>query len=126
MIDDAEIKARLEAVLESIFCPVAGCWSLHGCRCECFHDSDAETYVLEAWPVAVDEPVEAEGNGHGGDDTVLYELAEFDFTELGKQIPLEHFHFSQRRSVFEIGWQEGGQKLELRVHIVPMEFDDGR
>ena len=55
---------------------------------------------------------------------MLYELAEFDFTELGKQIPLEHFHFSQRRSLFEIGWQERGYQLELRVHIVPIEVDE--
>jgi hypothetical protein len=124
MIDDAEINARLEAVLESILCPIAGCWSFHGCHYECYYDNDAEAYVLEAWPVAVDEPVEVEGNGHSGDEAVRYELAEFDFTELGKQIPLEHFHFSQRRSIFEIAWQERGQQLELRVHIVPMEVDE--
>lgn len=29
--DDAKIEARLEEVLESIFCPIGGCWSLHGC-----------------------------------------------------------------------------------------------
>jgi hypothetical protein len=33
--------------------------------------------------------------------------------------PLESFHFSQRRAVFEIGWKEFGQYLELRVHIEP-------
>ena len=27
---DASIKARLEEVLQSIICPVSGCWGLHG------------------------------------------------------------------------------------------------
>ena len=27
----------------------------------------------------------------------------------------ENFHFSQRRAVFEIGWREFGQDLELRA-----------
>ena len=49
----------------------------------------------------------------------LYELAEFDFTELIKAVPLESFHFSQRRAVFEIGWKEFGHDLELRVHLEP-------
>ena len=37
-------------------------------------------------------------NGHQQTEHgLLYELAEFEFTELAKEIPLEHFHFSQRR-----------------------------
>jgi hypothetical protein len=55
---------------------------------------------------------------------LLYKLAEFDFTELAKEISLEHFHFSQRRSIFEIGWKEDGLQLELRVHIEPIELAD--
>ena len=51
-------------------------------------------------------------------------VAEFDFTELIKAVPLENFHFSQRRAVFEIGWKEFGQDLELRVHIEPEESED--
>jgi hypothetical protein len=54
---------------------------------------------------------------------LLYELAEFDFMSL-HDLPLEHFHFSQRRQVFEIGWKESGQDLELRVHILPEEVDE--
>jgi hypothetical protein len=77
---------------------------------------------LEVWPIGIEDPEENEGNGHHqGDQDLLYELAEFDFTELGKEIVLEHFHFSQLRSIFEIGWEENGQRLELRVHIEPIE-----
>ena len=28
--EEAKIKARLEEVLQSIFCPIVGCWCLHG------------------------------------------------------------------------------------------------
>jgi hypothetical protein len=45
-------------------------------------------------------------------------------TELVKAVPLENFHFSQRRAVFEIGWKEFGQDLELRVHMEPEEVDE--
>ena len=66
-----------------------------------------------------------EGNGHEeAEDDVLFELAEFDFTELVKSVTLENFHFSQRRAVFEISWKEFGQDLELRVHIEPEEVDE--
>lgn len=75
--------------------------------------------------MAVGEPVEPETNGHeGAEPEILYELAEFDFTELIKAVPLESFHFSQRRAVFEIGWKEFGQDLELRGHIEPEESGD--
>ena len=40
-----------------------------------------------------------------------------------KEMPLEHLHFSQRRQIFEIGWKENGQDLELRVHIEPVEVE---
>ena len=40
-------------------------------------------------------------------------------------MPLEHFHFSQRRAVFEIGWKEFGRDLELRVHLQPEVVDEG-
>ena len=53
-----------------------------------------------------------------------YELAEFEFTELIKAVPLEHFHFSQRRAIFEIGWKDFGRDLELRVHLEPEETDE--
>ena len=81
--------------------------------------------VLEVWPKSVDEPEHHEGNGHEQTEgDILYELAEFDFTELVKSVPLENFHFSQRRAVFEISWKEFGQDLELRVHIEPEGLDE--
>ena len=120
--DDDRISSRLKDVMASILCPVAGCWGLHGAHSECYYDQDAESHVLEVWPVGIEEPEEYEGNGREQTEPgLLYELAEFDFTELGKEIPLEHFHFSQRLSIFEIGWEEDGQNLELRIHIVPVE-----
>ena len=120
--EDATIKERLADVLKSILCPVVGCWPLHGGHSEYYFDTDAESHVLEVWPVGIEEPEEHGGNGHHeAKPGLLYELAEFDFTELAKTIPIQHFHFSQRLSLFEIGWEEGGQQFELRVHIVPVE-----
>jgi hypothetical protein len=119
------IKRRLEEVLSLIPCPVSGCWFLHGTETAYYYDSNCECHVLEVWPVGVEEPEEHEGNGHErAGREIHYELAEFDFTELVKAVPLENFHFSQRRSVFEIGWKEFGQDLELRVHIEPEEADE--
>ena len=68
--------------------------------------------------MGVVEEADAVSKGHEGKD-LPYELAEFDFTELFKAVPLEHFHFSQRRAIFEIGWKESGRDLELRVHLEP-------
>ena len=80
---------------------------------------------MDVWPIGIDEPEEHEGNGHHQTDQgLLYEPAEFDFAELAKTIPLEYFHFSQRRSIFTIGWDEDGQQLELRLHIEPVEVDE--
>ena len=121
MNDDA-INDRLAEVLQSILCPVSGCWSLHGGQTEFYFDRGMESHVLEVWPVGIEEPEEHEGNGHHQTEQgLLYELAEFEFTDLSKEISLGHFHFSQRRSIFEFGWEEDGQRLELRVHIVPLE-----
>jgi hypothetical protein len=123
--EDSRIKTRLVDVLNSILCPAVGCWPLHGGHSENYFDSDAESHVLEVWPIGIEPPEEHEGNGYPPTDpSLLYELAEFDFTGLAKEIPLEHFHFSQRRSIFEIGWEENGQQLELRVHLVPVEVAD--
>jgi hypothetical protein len=55
---------------------------------------------------------------------LLYELAEFDFLHVAKEISADEFHFSQRRSIFEIAWKERGDNLELRIHIVPAELAD--
>ncbi len=117
-----KIQRRLEDVASLLPCPVSGCWSLHGAETAYYHDTDSECHVLEVWPVAVEPVVDGETNGHERTEPeILYELAEFDFTELIKAVPLENLHFSQRRAVFEIGWKEFGQDLELRVHIEPEE-----
>ncbi len=122
--EEAKIKARLEEVLESIFCPVGGCWCLHGGHYEYYYDEGCECHVLEVWPVGFKEAVDEEGNGREQDeDGICYEFAEFEFGEMIKEVPLEHLHFSQRHQVFEIGWKEDGQDLELRVHIMPVEAE---
>jgi hypothetical protein len=125
MSDEATITQRLEEVLQMILCPVSGCWTIHGCHCVYLQDDDF--HALEVWPVGVKEEDEYKGNGHKETEQgLLYELAEFDFTELTQVVPLEHFNFSQHRQVFEIGWLEFGKELELRVHIEPDEgSDDG-
>ena len=116
-------QRRLEEVMSLLPCPVSGCWGLHGAETSYYYDTGCECHVLEVWPVAVEEEVDAEANGHEGTGA-LYELAEFEFTELIKAVPLEHLHFSQGRAVFEIGWKEFGRDLELRVHIEPEESED--
>ena len=122
--EEVKMKARLEEVLESIFCPVGGCWCLHGGHYEYYYDEGCECHVLEVWPAGFQEAEEEGGNGRKRDeDGICYEFAEFEFGEMVKAVPLEHFHFSQRRQVFEIGWKEDGQDLELRVRIVPVEME---
>jgi hypothetical protein len=116
-----DFKIRLEEVLRSIFCPAVGCWFVHGCHYEYYYSSDSQSYVLEVWPLAVADqcdPWSDEGSQH----QLMYELAEFDFMTLVREVPLKYFHFSQRQSIFEIGWNEDGHALELKVHIVPGEF----
>jgi len=121
--NDPRIGDRLHDVLTMIMCPIAGCWSLHGAETLVYYDDDADAYVLEAWPVRVKPPDDREGNGHAAEGEYLFEFAEFDFLELVNQVPLERFHFSQRDSIFEIGWPEFGHDLELRVHIEPAVGD---
>ena len=120
--EDAEIKSRLDRVLNSIFCPVFGCWPLHAIQYGFFYDEKCKCYVVEVWPEGIKAPEKAGGNGRrrteGG---LLYDPAEFEFGNMVKDVPIDHFHFSQRESLFEIGWKEDGQSLELRVHIVPKE-----
>ncbi len=122
--DDVTVKARLEEVLQSIICPVSGCWGLHGAHCEYYHDEGSECYVLEVWPVAFEEPEREGCTGEDTDAAICYEFAEFEFGETIKLVSLEHLHFSQRREIFEIGWKEEGQDLELRVHLIPQEVDE--
>ena len=122
--EEAKIKARLLEVMESIVCPIGGCWSLHGGHYEYYYDEDCEYHVLEVWPVGFHEPEDEGGNGREpeGDD-ICYEFAEFEFCEMVNEVALEHLHFSQRRQIFDIGWKEGGKDMELRVHIVPVEVE---
>jgi len=124
--DESGIRSRMEDVLNSILCPISGCWSLHGCKWEYFHDTGEDVHVMQVWPVGImEENGSPEGNGHElSDQGLLYELAEFDFSELATTIPIEHFHFSQRRGVFEIGWKESEKDFELRVYIAPQEVSD--
>ena len=120
-----QIRRRLEEVMALIPCPVSGCWPIHGAETAYYYDDNCECHVLEVWPKCFDEPVDHEENGHGeAEGEMLFELAEFDFTELVKSVTLENFHFSQRRAVFEISWREFGHDLELRVHIEPEEVDE--
>jgi hypothetical protein len=92
-------QRRLEEVMSLLRCAVSGCWGLNGAETSYYYTG-------------------CETNGHNGmGPDILYELAEFEFTELIKAVPLEHFHFSQRLAVFGIGRKEFGQDLELRVHI---------
>ena len=120
-----QIQRRLEEIMHLIPCLFSGCWFVHGTESAYYYASTGECHVLEVWPSGVVEPVNLEGNGDEPEERdILYELAEFDFTELVKSVPLENFHFSQRRAVFEISWKEFGQDLELRVHIEPAELDE--
>jgi len=123
MSDESTITKRLDEVLQMILCPISGCWPIHGCRCAYLQDDDY--YGLEVWPVGVEEEDEYKGNGHKQTEQgLLYELADFDFTELTQAVSLDHFNFSQHRQVFEIGWKEFGKELELRVHIEPDEEEE--
>ena len=53
--EDSKIETRLGDVLNSILCPLAGCWSLHGGHSEYYFDPDAESHVLEVRPVGIEE-----------------------------------------------------------------------
>lgn len=120
----AKIKDRLEEVLESIFCPVGGCWGLHGGHYEYYYDEGCECHALEVWPAGFQEAEKEGSNGRQRDDEgICYEFAEFEFGKMVKEVPLKHLHFSQRRQVFEVGWKEDGQDLELRIHIMPVEVE---
>jgi hypothetical protein len=74
-----------------------------------YWDGDSECHALEVWPHGIEESEDHGGNGHQETNLDLfYELAEFDFISL-LNLPLEHFHFSQQRQIFEIGWEEDDQ-----------------
>ena len=120
--ETARIKVRLEEVLTSIYCPILGCWPARGCHYEFYYDSGCDRHVLEVWPIKIEDADEPDEIGHTRNDRgTRYELAEFEFSKMVRHGPLDHFHFSQHRAMFEIGWEESGSKLELRVHIEPIE-----
>jgi hypothetical protein len=120
-----QIQLRLEEVLLLLPCPVSGCWGMHGAKTAYYYAEGCESHVLEVWPKSFEKPDDHEGNvDDQTDGDVFYGLAEFDFTELVKTVPLENLHFSQMRAIFEIGWKEFGQYLELRIHQVPEEADE--
>jgi hypothetical protein len=122
--DDSRIKARLDEALNSIFCPVFGCWPLHTIEYGFYYDQRTRSHVVEVWPAGTEAPADRKGNGHQRTPRgLLYDPAEFEFSSMVKIVPVERFHFSQRESLFEIGWKENGLNLELRVHIVPKEDD---
>ena len=119
--ETARIKARLERVLNSIYCPVHGCWPAHGGHYEYYHESGSDRHVLEVWPTAVNESDKQTGARYGENRPgQLYELADFEFGGLAGEIPLEHLHFSQPRNEFEIGWREDDLNLAVRIHIEPI------
>lgn len=120
-----QIQLRLEEVLLLMPCTIAGCWGLHGAKMAHFFDEKSKRHVLEVWPNTFHDPGAHDGHGdEQADDEVLFGLAEFDFMALVKTVALERFHFSQEHAIFEIGWQEFGQRLALRIHLVPEEMDE--
>ena len=124
-----QIQERLVKVFNLIPCPIVGCWSLHGAEIVYYYDKESECHTLEAWPVGIEENTRDNSSADAHNDNeppLLYEFAEFDFIELAKTVPLEHFHYSQMRAVFEIGWKEFGKDLEIKVHLVPREVDQAR
>jgi hypothetical protein len=119
--ETARIKARLERVLNSIYCPVHGCWPAHGGHYEYYHESGSDRHVLEVWPTAVNESDKQTGARYGENRRgQLYELADFEFSGVAGELPLQHLHFSHRRAVFEIGWREDGLNLLLKLHVEPL------
>lgn len=121
-----KIRERLEEVFSLIPCRIVGCWPLHGAQIAYYYDRGSEFHTLEAWPVGVEDcPSETPGGHNDNESPILYEMAEFDFAELVKAVPLEHFHFSQQRAVFEIGWKEFGKDLEIKVHLGPQGVEQG-
>jgi len=42
--EDAKIKARLEEVMQSTFCPFGGCWYLHRGHYEYYYDEGSECH----------------------------------------------------------------------------------
>jgi len=104
--------------MESILCPAMGGWSVNGSYADYYDEKGTDYHVLEVWPQGFYDT-----EGGRDDEDICYQFAELEFGEMVKVVPLEHLHFSQRRQIFEIGWKEDGQALELRVHIMPVEVE---
>lgn len=118
-MNDEEIYDRLEQALDLVMDNSEGCWMLNGARTLAYYSPAMERHVLEVWPVAVKEEEEPAGNGKPADE--LYELAEFNFTELIRAKTFEDFHFSQLHRAFEINWKEDGIDVMLKLNIRPSD-----
>ena len=60
---------------------------VHGAETSYHYDENSECHVLEVWPRSFDEPDHHDRNGHEeAEGDILFELAEFDFTELVKAV----------------------------------------
>ncbi len=78
------------------------------------------------WRVGiVESATESKGARNDAKSPFLYELAEFDFAEWVKVVPLGHFHFGQRRAVSEIGRKEFGKNLAIKAHLEPEGVERG-
>ena len=96
--EEAKIKARLEEVLESIFCPVGGCWCMHGAHYEYYYDEGCECHVLEVWPVGFHEADEEGGNGRQPED-ICYEWEKGDWDNIrGRQGKVDNVKVSNVES----------------------------
>jgi transcriptional regulator len=95
-----------------------GGWSVDGYCAEYGYEEGTDCHVLEVWPQGYYDT-----EGGRDDEDICYQFAELEFAKLIKEVSVEHLHFSQHRQMFEIGWKEDGQHLELRVHIVPVEVE---
>ena len=120
------IERRLEEVMSLLPCPFSGCWSVRGSRQLTTTIPTANATSWKSGPRDLRSPPRRRRTITTRTDRIFaFEFAEFDFTELVKQVRMEHFHYSQVRAIFEIGWKEFGQDLELRVHLRPEEADEG-
>lgn len=120
-MDPAEVlyAAKLQAMLQAIFDPVAGCWGEYGCETDFAFDELLEAYTLEVWPNGV-PVVEGQVNGHHAvANNLMYEFATFDFLPLLQAVPVTGFTFDQQDETFEIEWEEGEDTLNLRIHLLP-------
>jgi hypothetical protein len=121
-VNEDAVYDCLEKALELVMANSEGCWCLSGAKTLAYYSPAREEHILEVWPVAVKEEEKPEGNGKQADE--LYELAEFNFTELIKAKTFEDFHFSQLHGTFDITWKEAEVDMALILHIRPSDEPD--